>query len=117
MMPNRFLSSVWNDVDMFYSLETRCRSPLLNVRKWWSIFLLGDTGWLLFSKLNRKEAQKYLENRAEKGFNIIQVMVFHEFKAVNFYSDSALVNRDASTPKLLYLSKNREIVQHLAYFN
>ena len=29
-------------------------------------FFLGDTGWLLFSKLNREEAQKYRENRAEK---------------------------------------------------
>ena len=29
-------------------------------------FWLGDTGWLLFSKLNREEAEKYLDNRAEK---------------------------------------------------
>jgi hypothetical protein len=40
-------------------------------------FWLGDTGWLLFSKLNREEAVKYLEDRRKKGFNVIQVMVLH----------------------------------------
>jgi hypothetical protein len=63
-------------------------------------FWLGDTGWLLFSKLSREEAQLYLDNRAEKGFNVIQVMVLHELKAVNFYGDSALVNLDVSQPKV-----------------
>ena len=29
-------------------------------------FFLGDTGWLLFSKLNREEAQKYRENRLKR---------------------------------------------------
>ena len=40
-------------------------------------FWLGDTGWLLFSKLNREEADQYLTDRANKGFNVVQVMVFH----------------------------------------
>jgi hypothetical protein len=64
-------------------------------------FWLGDTGWLLFSKLNREEAEKYLENRAEKGFNVIQVMVLHELKSANVYGDSALVNGDVSQPKVV----------------
>ena len=59
-------------------------------------FWLGDTGWLLFSKLNREEAEKYLDNRREKGFNVIQVMVLHNLEARNFYGDSALVKRDVS---------------------
>ena len=61
-------------------------------------FWLGDTGWLLFSKLNRDEAEKYLDNRAEKGFNVIQVMVLHSLNTVNIYGDSALVNRNVSYP-------------------
>lgn len=44
-------------------------------------FWLGDTGWLLFTKLSREEAVQYLDNRAEKGFNVIQVMVLHEVGA------------------------------------
>jgi hypothetical protein len=61
-------------------------------------FWLGDTGWLLFSKLTREEAEKYLENRAEKGFNVIQVMVLHELKVTNVYGDSALICQDVSQP-------------------
>lgn len=63
-------------------------------------FWLGDTGWLLFSKLNREEVEDYLVNRAEKGFNVIQVMVLHSLNAVNIYGDSALVHRDISHTKI-----------------
>lgn len=62
-------------------------------------FWLGDTGWLLFTKLNRKEAEKYLEDRRQKGFNVIQVMVLHDLKkAVNAYGDSALINGHVDQP-------------------
>jgi hypothetical protein len=61
-------------------------------------FWLGDTGWLLFSKLDREEAIKYLDNRVEKGFNVIQVMVVHSLNVSNIYGDSALVQGDVSQP-------------------
>lgn len=61
-------------------------------------FWLGDTGWLLFGKLSREEAVKYLEDRKKKGFNVIQVMVLHTVKACNYYGDSALVNGDVARP-------------------
>jgi len=38
-------------------------------------FWPGDTGWLLYEKLNREEAERYLSDRSEKGFNVIQVML------------------------------------------
>ncbi|HKJ41952.1 MAG TPA: DUF4038 domain-containing protein, partial [Sunxiuqinia sp.] len=61
-------------------------------------FWLGDTGWLLFTKLNRDEVKQYLDNREQKGFNVIQVMVLHSVSAANIYGDSALVNRDVAHP-------------------
>ncbi|WP_121356200.1 glycoside hydrolase family 140 protein [Flavisolibacter nicotianae] len=61
-------------------------------------FWLGDTGWLLFSKLTRDEAETYLEDRRKKGFNVIQAMVLHTVAAVNVYGDSALVNKNVATP-------------------
>jgi hypothetical protein len=61
-------------------------------------FWLGDTGWLLFSKLDRQEADSYLENRREKGFNVIQVMVLHGVGISNAYGDSALINRNVAQP-------------------
>ncbi|WP_257668590.1 glycoside hydrolase family 140 protein [Parapedobacter tibetensis] len=63
-------------------------------------FWLGDTGWLLFSKLTKEEAELYLQDRKDKGFNVIQVMVLHMLKATNAYGDSALVNGDVGKPNL-----------------
>lgn len=61
-------------------------------------FWLGDTGWLLFTKLTREEANMYLNKRASKGFNVIQVMVLHTLKSCNIYGDSALINSDVASP-------------------
>ncbi|WP_374163398.1 glycoside hydrolase family 140 protein [Arcticibacter sp. MXS-1] len=75
-------------------------------------FWLGDTGWLLFGKLNREEAEKYLDDRSKKGFNVIQVMVMHTVPAVNFYGDTALVNKDASKPKVTPGNDPKDSVQY-----
>ncbi|MCJ8208647.1 glycoside hydrolase family 140 protein [Mucilaginibacter sp. RS28] len=63
-------------------------------------FWLGDTGWLLFSKLNREEAAQYLDTRSKQGFNVIQVMVVHSIKEVNAYGDSALNAQNITSPKV-----------------
>lgn len=66
-------------------------------------FWLGDTGWLLFTKLNREETDAYLEDRRQKGFNVIQVMLIHDVaKAVNAYGDSALHQQNVATPSENY---------------
>ena len=61
-------------------------------------FWLGDTGWLLFQKLSREEVETYLEDRRDKGFNVIQCMVIHEVPEVNYYGDSAFVCGDPTKP-------------------
>lgn len=61
-------------------------------------FWLADTGWLIFSKLDRQEAENYLDDRAKKGFNVIQAMVLHELEVTNVYGDSALVDASISMP-------------------
>ncbi|MEZ4888533.1 MAG: glycoside hydrolase family 140 protein [Chitinophagales bacterium] len=61
-------------------------------------FWLGDTGWLVFSKLDRQEVEKYLSNRVENGYNVIQVMVLHQLKLTNIYGDSALIQGDITLP-------------------
>lgn len=75
-------------------------------------FWLGDTGWLLIAKLNREEAESYLENRRELGFNVIQVMVLHEIPQVNFYGDFALVGADVIKPKVTPGSDPNDPVQY-----
>jgi hypothetical protein len=61
-------------------------------------FWLADTGWLLFSKLNRKEAAQYIQNRYDKGFNVIQVMVVHDLAEKNYYGDTPFINEDPTQP-------------------
>jgi hypothetical protein len=41
-------------------------------------FWLGDTAWELFHRLNREEAGRYLEDRARKGFTVIQSVALAE---------------------------------------
>lgn len=61
-------------------------------------FWLGDTGWLLFNKMDRDEAEQYLEDRKQKGFNVIQAMVLHTVPSVNAYGDSSVIDKDVSRP-------------------
>lgn len=63
-------------------------------------FWLGDTGWLLFNKTSREEAEQYLEDRRSKGFNIIQVIVIDSVGTVNVYGDSALIQKNVATPRI-----------------
>lgn len=41
-------------------------------------FWLGDTAWELFHRLNREETERYLADRAAKGFNVIQAVALAE---------------------------------------
>ena len=45
-------------------------------------FWLGDTAWELFHRLNREEAELYLRNRAERGFNVIQAVALAELEGL-----------------------------------
>jgi hypothetical protein len=45
-------------------------------------FWLGDTGWEIFHRLNKEEIDNYLENRKQKGFNLIQSVILAEFNGL-----------------------------------
>ncbi|HCY40256.1 MAG TPA: glycoside hydrolase [Prolixibacteraceae bacterium] len=61
-------------------------------------FWLADTGWLLFGKLNPAETVKYFDDRKQKGFNVIQVMILHSLSQTSYKGDSALIRGDVSRP-------------------
>ncbi|MCK5469230.1 MAG: glycoside hydrolase family 140 protein [Cyclobacteriaceae bacterium] len=74
-------------------------------------FWLGDTAWELFHRLTREEADLYLENRAKKGFNVIQAVVLAELNGLqdpNAYGQTPFIGIDPS--KL-----NEEYFQHVDY--
>jgi hypothetical protein len=64
-------------------------------------FYLGDTAWELFHRLNREEADKYLKNRADKGYTVIQAVALAELNGLNDpnpYGHKPLVNNDPTKP-------------------
>lgn len=68
-------------------------------------FWLGDTAWELFHRLSREEAEKYLKNRADKGFNVIQAVVLAELDGLhdpNAYGEIPLENDDPTKPREAY---------------
>lgn len=79
-------------------------------------FWQGDTAWLLFAKLDRSEAERYLENRRQKGFNVVQVMVLHELPQKNIYGDDALIDNDPARP-LVTEGNNPEIESEYDYWD
>src|SRR4051794_24857635 len=66
-------------------------------------FYLGDTGWELFHRLNREEATRYLENRARKGYTVIQAVALAELDGLNDpnpYGHRPLVDNDPAKPDI-----------------
>ncbi|MCX7664944.1 MAG: glycoside hydrolase family 140 protein [Gemmataceae bacterium] len=68
-------------------------------------FYLGDTAWELFHRLNREQAEKYLKDRAVKGFTVIQAVVLAELdglKDPNPYDQIPLKENDPTRPNEKY---------------
>ena len=77
-------------------------------------FYLGDTAWELFHRLNREETDKYLENRAQLGFTVIQAVVLAEENGLidpNPYGHVPLENLDPTRPVESYF----EHVDYIIY--
>ncbi|CAN5142357.1 glycoside hydrolase family 140 protein [soil metagenome] len=80
-------------------------------------FYLGDTAWELFHRLNREEADQYLQNRADKGYTVIQAVVLAEIDGLNDpnpYGHTPLENNDPTKPKEDYFKHVDYIVNKAA---
>lgn len=65
---------------------------------------LADTAWELFHKLTKEEADIYLQDRAAKGFTVIQAVALAELNGIstpNAYGHLPLQNRDPSKPLII----------------
>jgi hypothetical protein len=70
-------------------------------------FYLGDTAWALFHRLTREEATRYLEDRARKGFTVIQAVALSELDGLtqpNAYGALPLIDKDPSRPNEAYFA-------------
>lgn len=107
------VSNSWAQVKPLPVLKVSANKRFLVTDQNKPFFWLGDTGWLLFIKLNRAEIIQYLNDRSKKGFNVIQVMLLHEMKNdVNIYGDSALINKKVSQPKITAGNSFRDSTQY-----
>ena len=80
-------------------------------------FYLGDTSWELFHRLDREEADRYLSDRAEKGFSVIQVVVLSQIGGLdvpNAYGHLPLKNKDPEKPDEDYFNHVDYIVDKAA---
>ena len=70
-------------------------------------FWLGDTAWELFHRLSREEADLYLQDRAKKGYTVIQAVVLAELDGLNTpnaYGQKPLINNDPTKPNEKYFT-------------
>lgn len=68
-------------------------------------FWLGDTAWELFHRLGREDAERYLSDRAKKGFTVIQAVVLAELDGLNIPNVNGhrpLIDNDPMRPNEEY---------------
>jgi hypothetical protein len=67
---------------------------------------LADTAWQLFHRLTREEAQRYLEDRAKKGFTVVQAVALglDGLDVPNAYGEPGLVGKDPRRPNEAYFA-------------
>ena len=71
-------------------------------------YWLGDTGWELFHRLTREQADKYLKRRSEQGFTVIQAVVLAELDGLhtpNANGDKPLIDDDPTKPNAAYFKQ------------
>jgi hypothetical protein len=100
----------WLVAPTAHSAEPRSGLPRLEVSKnkhflvteeGQPFFWLGDTAWELFHRLDRADADRYLEKRASQGFTVIQAVAIGEFNGHNVpnaYGHLPLVDLDPARP-------------------
>ncbi|MBI4166583.1 MAG: glycoside hydrolase family 140 protein [Acidobacteria bacterium] len=70
-------------------------------------FWLADTAWKLFYRLSREEADEYLNDRAAKGFTVIQAVATGELygdglRRPNRYGQMPFIDTDPTRPNIPY---------------
>lgn len=76
-------------------------------------FYLGDTAWELFHRTTREEARLYLEDRARKGFTVIQAVCLAEcdgLRVPNAYGDLPFADAGFTRPNERYFAYVDEVV-------
>ena len=76
-------------------------------------FYLGDTAWELFHRLTRAESERYLENRRQKRFTVIQAVALVELEGQdvpNADGERPLIDNDLAKPNEAYFRHVDDVV-------
>ena len=77
-------------------------------------FYLGDTAWELFHRLTKDETEKYLKNRRDKGFTVIQAVALAELDGLNtpnMEGNKPLLNNDPTQPNEDYFRHVDQVIK------
>jgi hypothetical protein len=77
-------------------------------------FYLGDTAWELFHRLTIDDAERYLKDRAAKGFTVIQAVALAEIDGLhtpNMRGDLPLIHDDPTQPNGAYFDHVDAVVE------
>ena len=78
-------------------------------------FYLGDTAWQLFHSLSQDEADLYLENRAAKGFTVVQAVAVPARDDPHVPEDAwTLIDNDPAQPNPAFFGHVDAIVDKAA---
>ena len=83
-------------------------------------YWLGDTGWELFHRLTKQEADEYLKRRSAQGFTVIQAVVLAEMDGLhtpNANGDKPLINDDPAKPNEAYFKQVDYVVDRANQYN
>ena len=83
-------------------------------------YWLGDTGWELFQRLTKEEADEYLKRRSEQGFTVIQAVVLAELDGLhtpNAYGDTPLMDDDPARPNEAYFKQVDYVIDKAKEYN
>lgn len=83
-------------------------------------FWLGDTAWELFHRLTPEEIARYLDNRAAKGFNVIQAVVLAEMDGLrkpNQQGEVPFIDLDPTRPNEKNFALVDEVIRMAAHRN
>jgi Protein of unknown function (DUF4038)/Putative collagen-binding domain of a collagenase len=112
-----FLSLVMLQLSAQFSVSSNNRYLLKDGKPF---FWLGDTGWELFHRLNKTEAEKYLKRRSEQGFTVIQAVALAEMDGLhtpNANGDIPLIDDDPTKPNEKYFSFMDTVIDIAASYN
>ncbi len=104
--------SIWNEEDSghYFALMTDLGGGVVEYEPF---FFYADTGWAVFYYLTDGDTEDYLENRAAKGFGVVQfVLVSGNFYAVDAYGNSFWDSVDPLVPNDDYFDRAADLVDY-----